>query len=40
MIRNNFIRDNCDFKFLENIDLLPDKKRNKNSIPVYGFGWD
>ena len=39
MIRKDFIRDDCDQKYLINIGLIPEK-RNKNSIPVYGFGWE
>ena len=38
MIKNDFIRNDCDQKFLENIGLITEK-RNKNLIPCYGFGW-
>jgi hypothetical protein len=39
MIRNDFICGDCDQKLLVNICLIPEK-RNKNSIPVYDFGWE
>ena len=38
LIRNNFIRNLGDHRFLESIGLY-DHSRNDNSIKVYGLGW-
>ncbi len=39
LIENNFIRDDCDHRFLETISLINPLKRNMNSLNVYGFFW-
>jgi hypothetical protein len=39
LISNNFIRDDCDHRFLEKIVLCKCLIRNDNSIKVYGSSW-
>jgi hypothetical protein len=38
LIANNFIRNNCDHRYLESISKSLYKRR-QDSIPVYGFFW-
>jgi len=39
LIKNNFIRDDCRYKFLESIKQVYSESRNDKSLKVYGFRW-
>ena len=39
LIKNDFIRNDCDHQYLEKICESLDKKRNNNSLQVYGIFW-
>ena len=40
LIRCNFVRNDCDHRYLEGIGKIStNKRRNKKSIPLFGFGW-
>ena len=39
LIKIHFIRNDCDHKFLENIECYNKRNRNENSIKVYNSYW-
>ena len=39
LIKNNYVRNKCDHKFLEEIGKTQDIKYNINSVELYGFSW-
>ncbi len=39
LIKNDFIRNDCDHQYLEKIGETLDKKRNNKSLQVYGSFW-
>lgn len=39
LIRVEFVRNDCDYKFLENIYIAPDRFRNKHSVKICTLAW-
>lgn len=39
LIKNNFVRNDCDHCYLENIREYNDDKRNDKSIPIFASFW-
>lgn len=39
LIRVQFVRNDCDYKFLEGIYIAPDRFRNKHSVKICTLGW-